>query len=898
MKRILIGLACLLCFPAAASHIVGGEFELLHVSGNQYMLRLIWYFDFVNNPGRLPEQQERNIEVYIFGKSDDQLVRAVTLAFESKERVGYTQPACSSGEIITDRLVYSAIVSLTPQFFGDPAGYYISWERCCRNYFINNIQSKAPGQGETAGQTFYLEFPAVVRNGEPFINSSPRLFPPLNDYACPNKPYYVDFAGIDDDGDSLVYSLVTPLNTHNAVPSPGAIPRPYPDVSWVPGFGLDRIVNGSPIRSSNPDLRISPRGFLRLTPRNLGLFAFAVKIDEFRAGVKIGESRRDFQLLVTDCRISEPPNIVGKKLADTRFGTAGNMAVSFENSITDDERCIIVSVNDPDAAREADGFSEFIRLKAVPLNFSGKALPELLPAVSTATIHQLDSVQFRICFPRCPYFVGGAYQVGIIAFDDACALPLSDTLKVAVSVEPPPNEPVEFVTGNANAVVNEGDQVAWNFEARDVDADELLLSFTTNGFVLSTAGMRIKQTSNANGVLKGTFEWDAYCTIYDFTSRTSFQVTLLVDDNDPCDLNEPATMTFDLAVILPGSANPVVDTGLTSNLQETEVAVERRIFQSLSFEVTGNDVVDNDTVALQMAGVGFAPAQYGMSFQQATGVGQVSSLFTWDITCDKPGTPARDQFELLFTAVDNKNKCRVPKTDTVHVFVSVQNPLNHPPTIAITSLNPNIPYSDGELHIVIGEPIRLSFTVRDTDAAPPDELTVALVAAEGTSSLDGFIFTPARGGSPQTAILEWSPDCSIFDSEELSEDYTFKFSYADNRCRTAAVDTVEVDVYIRDAPTTHFEAEPPNVFTPNGDSFNDYFTMERQLGDQIVNLLPPDNCLGQFQNVRIYDRWGKSVFETTDRYFKWDGAGELAGVYYYFVSYTNREYKGTLSLRR
>ena len=54
-------------------------------------------------------------------------------------------------------------------------------------------------------------FPRSLKTDNHFINSSPRLFPPLNDYACPRKPYYVDFAGVDDDGDSLVYSLVTPL---------------------------------------------------------------------------------------------------------------------------------------------------------------------------------------------------------------------------------------------------------------------------------------------------------------------------------------------------------------------------------------------------------------------------------------------------------------------------------------------------------------------------------------------------------------------------------------------------------------------------------------------------------------------------------------------------------------
>lgn len=901
MKRTLIVIACLLAFPVAASHIVGGEFELLHISGNQYRLNLIWYFDVVRNPNRIPEAQEPFIDVTIFRKSDDAQLRTVRLVYQApKIRVGYTQPQCSSGEIITDKLNYSAVIVLSPQEFGDPSGYYISWERCCRNYNISNIFSQDPAQGGiAAGQTFYLEFPPVIKKGIPFINSSPRLFPPLNDYACPGKPYYVDFSGVDDDGDSLVYSLIPPLNTHNANATPGVFPRPYPNVEWLPGFGLDKIMNGSPPNPAYPDMSISHDGFIRVTPRNIGLFVFAVKIEEFRKKEKIGESRRDFQMLVTDCRVSEPPKIFGKKLNDVKFGSNSNMSVSFSASTPDDERCIVVSVSDPDAARLADNFSEFIRLKAIPLNFSGKELPELLPSPSTAIIHNNDSVEFKICFPRCPYFEGGAYQVGIIAFDDACALPLSDTIKIAVTVEPPPNAPAQFVTPNVNAILNEGDQMIWPFEARDPDGDVLVQSFRTNGFVLSTAGMKIEVTEgNGPGVLKGTLKWDAYCDIYNFTNRTSFLVTLMADDKDGCDLNEPAEMTFDLSVLLPGNADPIADTGLTPDTQETKVnGIQRRIFESLNFEVTGKDLVDNDHVTLRMAGRDFSPSAYGMSFQKVSGVGQVSSTFNWNLQCDKIDPSVKNNFELLFIAVDSTNRCKVANRDTVHVFVEARRPSNHPPSLAITSLNPNVPYNGNEMHIVLGEPIQLSMTLTDSDTSPQDKVSIDLVSSGGAAPPEGFVFTRAEGTSPQTATLSWSPDCSIFTGDVFSNDYFFRFIYLDDRCQTAIADTVQIDINIRDIVTQDFETDPSNVFTPNGDSYNEYFSMEHRVGGQLINLLPPDNCLGQFQNVRIYNRWGKSVFQSTDRNFRWDGGQEAAGVYYYFVQYTNREYKGTVSLR-
>jgi hypothetical protein len=45
-----------------------------------------------------------------------------------------------------------------------------------------------------------------------------------------------------------------------------------------------------------------------------------VRIDEYRSGEKIGESRRDFQMLVVDaCPQAEPPQILGKKITESDF---------------------------------------------------------------------------------------------------------------------------------------------------------------------------------------------------------------------------------------------------------------------------------------------------------------------------------------------------------------------------------------------------------------------------------------------------------------------------------------------------------------------------------------------------------------------------------------------------
>ena len=73
----------------------------------------------------------------------------------------------------------------------------------------------------------------------------------------------------------------------------------------------------------------------------------------------------------------------------------------------------------------------------------------------------------------------------------------------------------------------------------------------------------------------------------------------------------------------------------------------------------------------------------------------------------------------------------------------------------------------------------------------------------------------------------------------------------------------------------------PNVFTPNGDGYNEYFVPEEQ------NIL-------DFK-MKIYNRWGMRIYETTDLQKGWDGTyinqPAAEGVYFYVVEY--REWEGT-----
>jgi len=897
MRRFFIVLLCLCGIQAGASHIVGGEFELIHISGSTYQLNLIIYFDNINGAAGAKDE---NATVSIFRKSKNTFVSSVVLPLLTELRVSYTQPECSNGEIVTDKLIYTAEITLDPEVFNEPEGYYVVWERCCRNYTITNIFSEnpAPGSGGiAAGQTFILEFPPVVKKGKPFINSSPRLFPPLNDYACPNRPYYVDFAGIDDDGDSLVYTLVTPLGTHSATALPAIGPKPYPTVQWREGFELTNIMGG------NPDLRISKDGLLTATPLFQGLFVFAVKVEEYRKKELIGISRRDFQMLVVDrCADAVPPQITGP--------TSKTLTASQTGS----ERCITVMVSDADSQRPDNNFMENVRIRAIGLNFENKNLTEILPAEVSATLVNGSEKQFTICFPMCPFFLGGPNEIGIIAMDDACSLPLLDTLKITVNIVPPPNTDPYFVTAlKTTEDVEHGGQYLWPIVAQDDDGDELVampvnqdFDFAGSGFTLDWS--YIPGLPGQPSKLEGQLRWDASCDKFDFSEQRTFPIKIAVNDLDECDLNNPPEAEYILTVIkLPEDHPPIIDTNLTPNPDERLVTgIQRKVFQNFTFNITGKDELDNGFLSLKMLGsktlgakTADELASHGIAFEKAEGKTSVQSQFNWKIACENFHLDSLNEVDLEFIVVDDANFCKFVHTDTVEVRVQILPPDNVKPQLIINNLNSELTFRNSRIEMIRGNQIVLGLQGADADNSPQDLIKLEMIKAEGNVTPSGFIFAPVEGKGSVSTTFSWNPDCSIFEKGVYENDYTFTFSLNDRRCFNTKADTVAIEINIKDIDGDDSRFSPINYFTPNDDGFNDYYAMEVKNVDTgfFENILPLDNCASQFQAIRIYNRWGKEVFQSTDRNFKWFGKGEPAGVYFYLIEYSQKEYKGALSIR-
>ncbi|MBW3126928.1 gliding motility-associated C-terminal domain-containing protein [Hymenobacter profundi] len=496
----LLMLLLLLSFSARATHIVGGEMDLQYVSGNNYQLTLTLYFDAINgSPGAL----DNDLTAGIFDKATNGSMQNVVLPLVENTYVAYTNPACTSPSLSTRKLVYRSVVQLSPNVYTGAQGYYVAVERCCRNNGISNIVR--PGE---SGQTFYLEFPAVLRNGQPFRDSTPRIFPPLSDYACLGELFYYDFGGQDPDGDSLVYELATPLNGYSStrVPKPAtATSAPYPTISWGPGRSEQSQIPGA------PTLTINRRtGRLEVRPTQLGLFVFGIKCSEYRNKVKIGETRRDFQLKVITCPTNADPTITAQAQLGNATYLPGRDTIRL---VPGGNPCVRLRFTDADNASA-------LSLSLQPVNFTGP-LPSisLLQGMVRAT-GMPDTLISQLCFPTCFDTKGQVYYLNVIVADNGCSLPKRDTVQLAILAQPAPTHTPELTSvptlmqdNNTPLVIRvaPGSVYEANLTATDADNDPLTLTAAGTGFDMAAAGMSFVPT-NGKGRATGVFRWEASCS--------------------------------------------------------------------------------------------------------------------------------------------------------------------------------------------------------------------------------------------------------------------------------------------------------------------------------------------------------------------------------------------------
>lgn len=305
-RFILFIILIIASFSVQANHILGGNFELNNTGANGYYeLKLNLFFD---KASRTPTNAaDNNLKVAIYQKSNNILMKSITLVSYQLQGVPfvYTNESCAASQGLNVSIIsFTESLYLDPNIYNDPKGYYVIWDRCCRNA-ASNIENSS-----VAGMLFYLEFPPLKdANGNDFKNSSPQFTLPNGEYICAGQPFRFDNGASDADGDQLRYSFVTPYNgfsnNSNALPNPRGSSN-YPLIRWTSGYDANTAI------PSSPAMNIDANGAITVTSNQLGLYVFSVLVEELRNGVVIGQVRRDFQLKVINCNAPPAKPVVFK----------------------------------------------------------------------------------------------------------------------------------------------------------------------------------------------------------------------------------------------------------------------------------------------------------------------------------------------------------------------------------------------------------------------------------------------------------------------------------------------------------------------------------------------------------------------------------------------------------
>lgn len=288
-----------------ATHIIGGDISMQAVGTTPglFRIQLNQYWDETKTG---TGNRDPFVTLLIYRKQNPALIDTLRLTLQEALPLTFNNSACAKSlKLNFTEARYVETHQFDPARYTDPGGYYMVWERCCRNDALTNAVSV--GSAGVA-MVFYLEFPPMRANNQPLVNSSPDFGIPNGDYICINKPFTFNAGATDADGDQLRYSLVTPLNGYTNRTRPlgdNSVKTDYPTVTWAPGISLSNIIPGRPPLSIDPTT-----GQLSVRATTQGLFLFTVQCEEFRNGQRIGLVRRDFQLPVIDCSRTTPPPAV------------------------------------------------------------------------------------------------------------------------------------------------------------------------------------------------------------------------------------------------------------------------------------------------------------------------------------------------------------------------------------------------------------------------------------------------------------------------------------------------------------------------------------------------------------------------------------------------------------
>ncbi len=294
--------------------------------------------------------------------------------------------ACGgNGQFGVQKVVYRGTLNL-------PAGcgndWILSWDLCCRNAAINTLSNPS-------NQGTYIE--ARLNNQIAQCNNSPVFLNNPTAYYCVNSNVVYNHGVVDPDGDSLVFSLVTPFNTQGQ------------PVTYAAGFSATNPITTASGFNLDPST-----GDITFTPTQTQVGVTAVLVQEYRNGELVGSVVRDMQFIIQNCNNALPT------------ATGINGTNNFRDTICAGAQ-VSFTINSADA-NTADVVTMTWNNAIVGASFTTNGAPR---PTGTFTWTPPQSIQ------------PGNYSFTVKVEDNACPLKGSNIYSYTIVVQPNPNPPVD-----------------------------------------------------------------------------------------------------------------------------------------------------------------------------------------------------------------------------------------------------------------------------------------------------------------------------------------------------------------------------------------------------------------------------------------------------------------------
>ncbi|HYG50903.1 MAG TPA: PKD domain-containing protein [Flavobacteriales bacterium] len=259
-----------------ATHAQGADISYQCLGGNNYQLTVSFYRDCAG----VAAPASVTIDVSSASCGENYTVTLFPVAGTGAE----VTPICATMNTTCTGGTYPGVqewkYSGTTNLPANCTDWVFSFTLCCRNAAINTIN--APGS-----ENIYVE--ANLDNLNYPCNNSPVFSNPPVPFVCASQTYCFNHGATDADGDSLAYSLITPMT------------GPATTVTYLTPYTATQPL------TSVPAMTIDPlTGDICMTPQMLEVTVMAVLVEEWRGGVLIGSVVRDIQVRVINCTNTVP----------------------------------------------------------------------------------------------------------------------------------------------------------------------------------------------------------------------------------------------------------------------------------------------------------------------------------------------------------------------------------------------------------------------------------------------------------------------------------------------------------------------------------------------------------------------------------------------------------------